>query len=635
MPPPPYGISKPAWRGGYPSSGDMSLIRHLRSSLWLAVIAPAWALAQAQMQEPQFTSESPKADTLITAPASITVSADIAAHGHRIDKVAFYDGATLLGEFSNPPYEMVLSNVPPGSKSFWTRMVYDHEQRLDSAKRPVFILNNEKVSIGLDPGEGRHPINPLIYGVNNAKGATISELNFTINRRGGEVESRYNWSNNAHNLCFDWFFISTAGGGKPGADADATVRETMSAKADMIIQVPTIGWMPKADTWSYSIKKYGPQMVHEPYGRPDAGNGILPAGGAKITNNDPNDANFLPTDPITYQGAYIDHLLATWGTSTTGGVKYYSLDNEPKLWSSTHRDIRGNNKPTKEEIRDYIISYGGMIKEKDPSAQILAAEEWGWYDWKNYYPWLLQQMSSHDARAGKRILDILTLHYYAAVPGPQGSLAKLFALNRSTRSLWDPTYKDEGISGSKPVINLIPTMKEWVRENYPGTGIGITEYNWGFEKEIAGAVIEAEVLGIFGREGLDLATRWGSAANHPANIVFKAMKLFRNYDDHGSSFGDVSIKTSCSANPDELSVFAAERSSDKALTLMVINKQPLGTRPVEINLSQARVSETAEAWQLDASNAIRRLPDLPFASARLTTSVSPQSITLYLFCRHP
>ena len=58
------------------------------------------------------------------------------------------------------------------------------------------------------------------------------------------------------------------------------------------------------------------------------------------------------------------------------------------------------------------------------------------------------------------------------------------------------------------ILMLIPRMKGWVASYYPGTKIGITEYNWGAEGYINGATAQADILGIFGREGLDLATRW-------------------------------------------------------------------------------------------------------------------------------
>ena len=65
---------------------------------------------------------------------------------------------------------------------------------------------------------------------------------------------------------------------------------------------------------------------------------------------------------------------------------------------------------------------------------------------------------------------------------------------------WDTNYVDP--SWINNVIMLIPRMKSWVATNYPGTKIGITEYNWGAEPSINGATAQADILGIFGREGL-------------------------------------------------------------------------------------------------------------------------------------
>ena len=93
---------------------------------------------------------------------------------------------------------------------------------------------------------------------------------------------------------------------------------------------------------------------------------------------------------------------------------------------------------------------------------------------------------------------------------------------------------------------------------YPGTPIGITEYNWGAEAHINGATTQADILGIFGREGLDMAARWTTPdATTP---TYKAMKMYRNYDGNKSTFGDTSVSAAV-PNPDNVSAFAAQRSS--------------------------------------------------------------------------
>src|ERR687883_374123 len=118
--------------------------------------------------------------------------------------------------------------------------------------------------------------------------------------------------------------------------------------------------------------------------------------------------------------------------------------------------------------------------------------------------------------------------------------------NRSTRSLWDPNYVDETWINDK--VMLIPRMKNWVNTYYPGTQTAITEYNWGAETHINGATTQADIFGIFGREGLDYGARWTTP--DAATPTYKAMKMFRNYDGNRSTFGDVSVQARSTANAD-------------------------------------------------------------------------------------
>jgi hypothetical protein len=139
------------------------------------------------------------------------------------------------------------------------------------------------------------------------------------------------------------------------------------------------------------------------------------------------------------------------------------------------------------------------------------------------------------------------------------------------------------------------------------------------------------VLGIFGREGLDMATRWTTpAASTP---TYKAMKLYRNYDGQKSGFGDVSV--ACAVpNPDDLSAFAAVRSGDGALTVMVINKVLSGNAALNLNLGNFAPATSAQVWQLTAANNIARLNDVSIATSGstplLNVTVPPQSITMFV-----
>src|SRR6185503_5989847 len=113
-----------------------------------------------------------------------------------------------------------------------------------------------------------------------------------------------------------------------------------------------------------------------------------------------------------------------------------------------------------------------------------------------------------------------------------------------------------------------------------------------------------------GREGLDLAARWTTPAT--TTPTYKAMKLYRNYDGNRSTFGDTSVGATSTANADNVSVFAAERSSDGAMTVMVISKVLSGSTPVTVNLANFVAAGSAQAWQLTSANAITHLSDVNF-----------------------
>jgi hypothetical protein len=50
-------------------------------------------------------------------------------------------------------------------------------------------------------------------------------------------------------------------------------------------------------------------------------------------------------------------------------------------------------------------------------------------------------------------------------------------------------------------VRLIPRMKELIASKCPALKLAITEYEWGGDNIITGALAQVEILGIFGREG--------------------------------------------------------------------------------------------------------------------------------------
>jgi glycosyl hydrolase family 44 len=518
---------------------------------------------------------------------------------------------------------------------------------------PSVRAQNPGVTISIDVNAGRHRIDPNIYGIAQASAAQLSDLNVPLNRNGGNNTTRYNWQQNADNRGNDWYYESIADASAvAGERGDTFFSTSLSANAQAMLTVPLIDWVAKVGTnrsklASFSIAKYGAQTGSDSQWFPDAGNGVLTSG-QNVTGNDPNDAN-VPSSS-TFQQGWIQHLVGRWGTNANGGVRYYVLDNEPSIWHSTHRDVHPVG-ATMNEIRDKMVDYAGKIKAVDPSALVVGPEEWGWsgyfysgYDqqygslhgWStlpdrqnhggaDYLPWLLDSIRQSSATAGRRLLDVFTVHYY-----PQGgefsddtSSTMQLRRNRSTRSLWDPNYVDETWINDK--VMLIPRLRSWVNTYYPGTAIGITEYNWGAEIHINGATTQADILGIFGREGLDAAARWTTPDS--TTPTYKAIKMYRNYDGNRSTFGDTSV-TATVPDPNTLAAFAAQRSTDGAVTVMVINKSLSGTTQMTMNLAHFADQGTAQVWQLTSANAITRAPDATVTASSVALTLPAQSITL-------
>ncbi len=458
-------------------------------------------------------------------------------------------------------------------------------------------------ALSVDAASGRKPVSPYIYGMNFASAALAEELDLPVNRRGGNSTSRYNWQVDAYNTGFDWYFENIAeDNNNPaalpnGSAADRFFEQNRGTGTQTILTIPMMGWVAKSRVAShpydcgFKVSKYGAQQSVDPWDT-NCGNGKI-NNTTNITGNDPTDTS-KAADP-QFVKDWVTHLVSRYGAGGSGGVRFYNLDNEPMLWNSTHRDVHPNP-VTYDELRDRTYQYAAAVKQADSTAQTLGPVLWGWcaylysaadgcgagsdYNAHNstfFVPWYLQQMQAYQTAHGTRILDYLDLHYYPQATGVSladtpGDAATQALRLRSTRALWDSTYIDESwISDTAPggvAVNLIGRMKSWVNGSYPGTKLAITEYNWGALGSINGALAQADVLGIFGREGVDLATLWGPPGSSDPGAY--AFRMYRNYDGQGSKFGETSVLAS-SADQEKLAVYAAQRS-DLALTILVINK---------------------------------------------------------------
>ena len=551
--------------------------------------------------------------------------------------------------------------------------------------------------LAVDAGTITHPINPYIYGMN---AYTLSETaakaaGLSINRWGGDATSRYNYQLDVTSSASDWYFenqFGLAGGTQSNSSFNAQVTADASIGAKTIGTVPVNGWVAKDGTsCSFPVAAY-PNQEKIDSGR-GCGNGVYADGvnncnnsnGCNITGNKATDTSVAVDS--TWTGNWVSFLVSKFGTAASGGVAVYDLDNEPSWWDAVHRDV--HPAPfTYDEVTNNGIAHAAAIKAADPTAEVSGPvldywwsyfyskkdieNGWGagspcWEPWSNpvdrrahggvplieYY---LKQFAAYEKAHGVRLLDYVDLHTYFAADNlafsTAGDTQAQQARLNSTRVFWDPAYTDPNfpqpnyISDANYTSNcntplqapqVIPMMRQWVANDYPGTKLAITEYNWGGQESINGALAQADILGIFGREGLDIGTLWGPpdpATQLPGLIAFE---VFRNYDGAGAEFGDQAI-TSTSADQGKLSVYGAIRTKDNALTIVVINKT-YGDLTSTFSLDNFTAAGPAQSWLYSNANlkAIVSQPNVtvtPPSSGNTTSTLSTtfpaQSITILI-----
>ncbi len=357
----------------------------------------------------------------------------------------------------------------------------------------------------------------------------------------------------------------------------------------------------------------------------DAGNGCLAGGNPNVRcdsgfviNNEADDTS----DPIgtSFVTDWMTHVIGQVGTASNGGLRFYALDNEPNLWNSTHRDVHPAPLSFDELWDDRTVPYAAAIKARDPGAKVLGPDSWGWCDYFTsaldasigpscvdgddrqshgglpLLEWYLEQVCDYEEQNGVRLVDYLDIHFYpqgecvAGLGWSSGGLDCGNAANdgafaaarlRALKELYDPNWISESWIGSvgEPPIQLLPRMKGWIAARCPALGLAVTEYRWGGDDGTSGALAQAEALALFGREGVDLATRW--VAPSIGSRSEDAFRFFLDYDSNPANgfqkvSGDSGRVVRTVGTPDDVGVYAVHGPgglSNGQLFVLLFNHQ--------------------------------------------------------------
>lgn len=472
------------------------------------------------------------------------------------------------------------------------------------------------VSIALD--QDRAAISPLIYGTNQDAGQTF----WTVRRNGGNRSTGYNWENNFSNAGNDYLHNSDlyniTNAGLPASDASIPGRavtfvhdQSLAMGAQSIITLQMAGFV--------AADGNGPVTAAEAAPSPRW---------LKVAFRKPAKLSITPdlSDGVVYMDELVNLFVQRYGAAgSPRGVRFYSLDNEPAIWSSTHARIHPQPVGAA-ELLSRSISLASAVKAVDPQAEILGPAEYGvqgyyslqsapdWsalkgsYDW--YLDYYLDRMKKAEQTSGRRLLDVLDVHWYPEargdsriVDGAATSAKDAQARLQAPRTLWDASYREDSwVQQALPsFLPILPRLRRSIAQYYPGTKLAITEYDYGGKNTISGGLAQADVLGSFGQQGVYLATIWGLGSNDQFAIA--GFKLYRDYDGQKGTFGATSVRAT-SDDPATASVYASIDDPDASVVhVVLLNKSGADSVMARVQLTGGAALSSGEVWGFGGTSA--------------------------------
>jgi hypothetical protein len=561
--------------------------------------------------------------------------------------------------------------VAPGQ----TRLVASRGTLSDSVSATVTDpVAQADVSIQITTAQ-RTPISRFIYGMNLTTDIAAPyaggfpwygarpPAGVTLDRAGGNRFTAYNWENNYSNAGADFNhqndeFLSTSR--RPGEAVRSRIAAARQRGAAALITVPMIGHV-AADG-------------NGPVDTLDATRATRLATRFRTSVADKNgpllDTPDL-TDAFVYQDEFVQAMTRAFPgmTGDRSMPLMFSLDNEPDSWHATHKAIQSDSadNPNRKRLQTYdgfintTLAHARAIKRIAPDAVVFGPAlatyagvltlgrfpspdpRFGTQSFTDVY---IEQIAAAERTAGRRLVDIYDLHWYPAVGTRAGEIVNDYAAQdaamidarlQAPRSLWDATYRESSwvADVTNGPIALLPRLRETIQARNPGMRIAITEYYYGRAGDISGGVVQADLLGIFGREGVFAAALWPQAGVWAAPYLgngatayayaFGAFRSFLDYDGQGARFGDTGVATTVT----DRTTTSAYGSIDaqNRVVVVVINKRGVASQaalaidhPTALSTARAYVMrDGVPSPQLDRS--------YPVVGNRVQVTLPPYSVT--------
>lgn len=510
----------------------------------------------------------------------------------------------------------------------------------------TFAAGEVDVVTNVKTAEDRKAISPLIYGINGFPTSSFPAdvlKAVTLVRRGGDRGNSYNWETNVSNGSYNNNFVNdmNLAGGTPNQNAPAATDLALLAQhrpAGRAVMVPFV-----LQDWVS-----GPQGSISGWDQPgwNRGQYFRRVGFTKPT---PFSATPDLNDGMVYTDEHLQYMRDKYpGVDITApgpGQLLVGIDNEPDLYhynfpmlqEGTGANIVSNGqvvgkRVTTTDFTNRMIGFAKKVKQMAPQSTIVGPSHYhfdGWTNWHGentslysnapngrwYMDDFLAAVKTASEQEGKRLLDTWDFHWY-----PQGmsggkyvwdldnatralTAAEIQQIVQGPRSYWDPTY-DESSWITEPwhlggPTYIITRLKARIAAAYPGTKIGVTEYNPGGRNHIASGLGVADSLGVFQRTGVDIAAFWPVGSATALQYAYGGLKLLRNADGNGLAYAQTDVRVE---HPEvvESSVYAGSDDT-KRVTVLVINKTN-ATRTFGVRAFNADRLTAVDVYRIDAAH---------------------------------
>jgi len=507
-------------------------------------------------------------------------------------------------------------------------------------------------TITVDPTK-THAISPWIYGINFDAGGGGAPT-FTFDRAGGNRWTAYNWETNASNAGSDYIYDNDnyLSSSNTATEAVRGFVAADQAKGQASLFTVQLQGLVSAD-------ENGPVSVANP---PD----LTRFKTVVDKKSTATGAPFTVTPVISDANVYMDEFVWAMDQKFAGmGIfgaspalpTFVELDNEPELWNSTHLEVQGPNAVTSDAYITKTITLAKALKDQFPNMVIFGPVHYGFqgiYNWQgdpsihatpsgaNWFPdKYLLALKAASTTYGRPLVDVYDFHWYDEIYDSGGN--RIINLNgasltdeqvqlivQSPRVLWDPTFHDDGNSnpwiynelGQTP-IQIVTRLQAKIAAENPGMKIAITEYENGGGGHIAGAIAEADNLGIFGSLGVFAANFWPNGGTF--SYTLGGYRAFRGFDGANAVFGDSSLQAT-SSNVKNVAVYASQDSGTPGRVVFVAINRSTSAQVTAIN--GVTLSGTAHLYQMTAATAAGQSTVAPVAAGTMVASGTSMTVTL-------